>query len=156
MIKRILLVLILSVCGVAAVSAQGHGGKDRERMMKELQEFKLKFLAQEMDLKEDQQSRFFELYNEMSAKRRDCMRVAWRMERRVKKSADATESDYQSAAEAMNKAKAEDVAIEKEYDEKFAQFLSPKQIYKMKAAEQEFRQKMSEMRQKKGKHPSKK
>jgi hypothetical protein len=156
MIKRILLILLLSVCGITAVCAQGRGGKDRQKMMKELQEFKLKFLAQEMELKEDQQPKFFELYSEMSEKRRECMREAWKMERRVKKSADATEADYQSAAEAMNKAKAEDVAIEKEYDEKFAQFLSPKQIYKMKAAEQEFRQKMSEMRQKKGKHPSKK
>jgi len=156
MIKKILLILILSVCGITAVSAQGHGGKDHKKMMKELQEFKLKFLAQEMELKEDQQTRFFELYNEMSVKRRDCMRDAWRLERKVKRSSDATEKDYQAAADAMNKAKAEDVAIEKEYDDKFSQFLSPKQIYKMKAAEQEFRKKMSEMRQKKGKHPSKK
>lgn len=156
MIKKILLILLLSVCGVTAVCAQGRGGKDREQMMRELQEFKLKFLAQEMDLKEEQQPKFFELYNEMCVKRRDCMRDAMRLERKVRKSSDATEKDYQAAAEAMNKAKAEDVAIEKEYDDKFAQFLSPKQIYKMKAAEQEFRQKMSEMRQKKGKHPSKK
>lgn len=150
------MILLLSVCCVAAVNAQGRGKKDREQMMKELQEFKLKFLAQEMELKEEQQPRFFELYNEMSGKRRECMREAWEMDRRVKESADATEADYQMAAEAMNKAREEDVEIEKEYDGKFAEFLTSKQIYKMKSAEQEFRRKMSEMRHKKGKHPSKK
>ena len=50
----------------------------------------------------------------------------------------------------MNRAKAEDAAIEKSYDEKFSQFLSQKQIYKMKTAENEFRKKMQEMRNKKG------
>ncbi|MDE6532976.1 MAG: periplasmic heavy metal sensor [Muribaculaceae bacterium] len=155
MIKKVFLIIILSVCGVMAVSAQGKDGMDRKQMMKELQEFKMKFLAQEMELREDQQAKFFELYNEMSVKRRDCMRAAWRMERKVKKASDATEADYQAAAEAMNKAKSEDVAIEKSYDEKFSEFLSPKQIYKMKAAEQEFRNKMSEMRNKKAKHPTK-
>lgn len=148
--------MLVAVAGVTAVSAQNSGKKDREKMMKELQEFKLKFLAQEMDLKEDQQAKFFELYNEMCEKRRECMSEAVKLERKVKKNKDASESDYQAAAEAMNKAKAEDLAIEKQYDEKFAKFLSPKQIYKLKAAEGEFRKKMTEMRHKKGKHHDKK
>ena len=156
MIKRILLILILTICGITTVSAQGHDRKDREKMMRELQEFKMKFMAQEMDLKEDQQGRFFELYNEMCEKRRACMHEAMKMERKVKKNKEATEADYQAAAEAMKKAKAEDLAIEKSFDEKFSQFLTPKQIYKMKDAEQEFRKKMSEMRHKKGNHPQKK
>lgn len=148
---RISLIIICLLCGLGSLFAQGHDGKDRAKMMKELREFKLKFLAQEMDLQEDQQERFFTLYNEMCDKRNACMRSARRLERKVKNSHDATEADYEAAAEAMNKARAEDAAIEKEYDEQFSQFLSQKQIYKMKAAENEFRKKMSEMRHKKGK-----
>ncbi len=150
MAKKLFLILILAVCCVGSVCAQERKGKNREQMMKELWDFRLKFLAQEMELQDDQKDRFFELYNEMCEKRRDCMREAWRLERKVKKSDQASESDYEAAAEAMNRAKAEDAAIEKSYDEKFSQFLSQKQIYKMKTAENEFRKKMQEMRKKKG------
>jgi hypothetical protein len=136
----------LIVGAAFSASAQNSDGKSREQMMKEIREFKLKFLAQEIDLKEDQKARFIELYSEMSDKRAECMKDALRMERSVKKNADATEADYQKATDAMTKAKAEDAAIEKAYDDKFAQFLSQKQIYKMKEAENEFRKKMSEMR----------
>jgi len=151
MAKRLLLIL-LTILGLFSVYAQNKGGNNRQQMMKELWDFKLKFLAQEMELQDDQQDRFFQLYTEMSKKRRDCMREAWRLEKKLKKSEQATESDYEAAADAMNKAKTEDAAIEKNYDEKFAQFLSQKQIYKMKAAENEFRKKMQEMRHKRGNH----
>ena len=151
MIRKLFFIFILSIMGVGIVSAQGHHRKDREKMMKELWEFKLKYLAQEMELQSDQQERFFALYNEMSAKRRECMSAAWKLERKVKRSKDATESDYEAAAEAMSKAKIEDAKIEKEYDEKFSEFLSQKQIYKMKTAENEFRKNMQEMRNKRGK-----
>lgn len=142
--------MIMAVCGFTAVCAQERGGKSREQMMKELWDFKLKFLAQEMELQDDQKDRFFELYGEMSSRRRDCMMEAWKLEKKVKKDKDASESDYEAAAEAMSKAKARDAEIEKEYDEKFSGFLSQKQIYKMKAAENEFRKKMQEMRGRRG------
>lgn len=149
MFKHLLLIIFLVIGCVAPVSAQKHDKHDRDKMMKELREYKIKFLAQEMDLEGDQKARFAELYNEMSEKRMDCMREAWRMERDLKKNKDASEAEYQAVTDAMTKAKAQDAAIEKTYDEKFAKFLSQKQIFKMKEAENEFRKKMSEMRHKK-------
>ena len=149
MVKHLLLILLLVVGCVAPAAAQKNGKHDRDKMMKELREYKIKFLAQEMDLEGEQKTRFAELYNEMSEKRTECMRDAWKMERALKKNKDASEADYQAVTDAMTKAKAEDAAIEKTYDEKFAKFLSQKQIFKMKEAENEFRKKMSEMRHKK-------
>lgn len=146
--KKIFLLMLIAICGFSTVCAQGHKGKDRRQMMKELTEFKMKYLAQEMDLEDDQKEKFSTLFYEMSEKRLACMREAWKLERKVRKSKDATEADYEAAAEAMNKAKAEDVSIEKEYDELFAKFLTPKQIFKMKAAEKAFNAKMREMKHK--------
>lgn len=142
--------MILVVCGVAGMTAQRQDGKNRQQMMKELLEFKIKYVAQEIELQDDQMEPFAQLYKEMSIKRRDCMMEAWKLEKKVKRNDAATEADYEAAAEAMNKAKAEDAAIEKAYDDKFAEFLTPKQVYKMKVAENEFRKKMEEMRHKKG------
>lgn len=155
MTKHLLLILALIIgCSLSAFS-QKHEGKQGEKMMKELREFKVKFIAQEIDLKEDQKARFVELYNEMSEKRVDAMRDAWKMERELKKKKDATEADYQAVTDAMTKAKAKDAEIEKSYDDKFAKILSQKQIFKMKEAENEFRKKMTEMRHKHGKKGNK-
>ncbi len=148
MMKKIILLMIITICGLSTAFAQGHGGKNRRQMMKELTEFKMKYLAQEMDLDDEQKEKFSALFYEMSEKRLACMREAWKLERKVRKSENATEADYEAAAEAMNKAKAEDVSIEKEYDNQFSQFLTPKQIFKMKAAEKAFNEKMREMRHK--------
>lgn len=151
MTKHLLLILALIMgCSVSAM-AQRSGDKKSENMMKELQEFKIKFIAQEIDLKESQKADFVELYSEMNSKRIEVMRDAWKMERELKKNKDASEADYQAVTDAMTKAKAKDAEIEKSYDEKFAKILSQKQIYKMKEAEEEFRKKMTEMRHKHGK-----
>ena len=48
-------------------------------------------------------------------------------------------------------AKEKDADIDRAYDAKFATFLSQRQIFKMKEAEDKFRAKMNEMKQKKSK-----
>lgn len=155
MTKHLLLILALIIGCCASSFAQKHDGKKGENMMKELREFKVKFIAQEIDLKDDQKARFVELYNEMCDKRVEAMRDAWKMERELKNNKNATEADYQAVTDAMTKAKAKDATIEKSYDDKFAKFLTQKQIFKMKEAENEFRKKMAEMRHKHGKKGNK-
>lgn len=148
--KKILLMLLMIIGCLSTAAAQGHGGKKQhDNMFAEIQEFKMKFLAQEMELKDDQKEQFFQLYDEMSRKKWECMAPAWKLERAVKKNAAATELDYQEAAAAMTKAKEECSAIDRQYDEKFATFLTQKQIFKMNSAEDEFRKKMQEMKQNK-------
>ena len=157
MAAKLFFTLVLVIAGFSVACAQKNEGKDQEQMMKELREFKVRYIAQEIDLQDDQREKFTALYNEMSDKRNECMKAACKLELKVKKNENATEADYEAAAEAMNKAKAENAAIEKAYDDKFAEFLSPKQVYKMKAAENEFRKKMQEIRHKRGpKHGHKK
>ncbi len=93
MTKHLLLILALIIGCSATSFAQKHDGKKGDNMMKELREFKVKFIAQEIDLKEDQKARFIELYNEMTDKRVEAMRDAWKMERELKKNKHATEAD---------------------------------------------------------------
>ena len=106
----------------------------------------MKFLAQEMDLKEDQKEKFVELYQKMSEERMQNFRRMRQLEDSLKE--NASEEDYKKASEGIADLKLADARIEKEYDAKFAKFLSQKQIYKMKEAEEKFRRKMHDMRQK--------
>ena len=115
-------------------------------MMKEITEYKMKFLAQEMDLKEDQKEKFVELYQKMSEERMQNFRRMRQLEDSLKE--NASEEDYKKASDGIADLKLADARIEKEYDAKFAKFLSQKQIYKMKEAEEKFRRKMHDMRQK--------
>ncbi len=155
MTKHVFIILALIFGCSLSVAAQKHDKKKGDNMMKELREFKVKYIAQEIDLKGDQKERFIKLYNEMCDQRVEVMRDAWKMEKELKQNKNATEADYQAVTDAMTEAKAKDASIEKSYDDKFAQFLSQKQIFKMKEAENKFRKKMSEMRHKHGKKGNK-
>ena len=128
-----------------AVSAQ----KSRAEMGREIQEFKLRFLAQEMELKPDQQAKFVEVYTRMSNEKRKAFEAAIALEKRVKQNKNATAEEFQQASDAMAKAKIAEGKIDQKYDAEFKKFLTPKQIYQMKEAEQQFRAKMKELRHKK-------
>ena len=68
-----------------------------------------------------------------------------RLESQLKNNPNATEAEYAAVSDAITKAKARDAEIEKKYDDQFSTFLTKKQIFKMKAAEDKFRRKMHEM-----------
>ena len=125
-------------------------------MFQEVLEFKMKYLAQEMDLSEAQKKKFYEVYSEMSQSRRECYGEAVKLDKEVKHKKDASEADYQKATEALNQANARWAEQEKIYNEKFSEFLSSKQIYKMKEGENTFRAKLDEMRQSRKKDHHKK
>lgn len=146
--KKIILLLTLLTAVLVPAFAQNRG-KDRESMRREVQEYKLKFLAQEMDLKEDQQKRFFDLYKQMTAEKVRVFKETKALEKRLNNSEDASDAEYETVSRAITEAKEKDAEIDRKYDKLFSQFLTPKQIFKMKAAEEKFRDKMHEMRHKK-------
>ena len=145
--KYLLLLLGCFMCVGAAMAQHKHEcRKPNPKMWKEIQDFKLKFLAQEMELNKDQQTRFFELYTEMSEKKREIFDEIRNTERKLENEKDASDKDYEEASRKLTEAKEKDAALEREYDAKFATFLSTRQIYKMKSGEEKFRRKMSKMR----------
>lgn len=149
--KTIFLMFIALLTIVTPVAAQNrHSGKGKD-MMKEIREFKVKFLAQEMDLKDDQRTAFVDLYNDMDEKRSSVMKEVWKAERELKNNKGATEEDYRRVSDLMTRSREKSADIEKEYDGKFSKILTPKQLFKMKAAENEFQRKMDEMRHRRNK-----
>ena len=143
--KISLLIIMLLTCFSFSFSQERDPGK-RERMFKEVQEFKMKYLAQEMELSELQKKKFFEVYEEMQESKKECYQEAVVMDHRLKEEKDPTEEDYQQVRNAFNQANAKWSEIESSYDEKFSEFLTQKQIYKMREAENSFRAKFEEMK----------
>ena len=146
MIRRLIFIIAM-LLGVAALQAQKAPGRAPHcPWSKEFKEFKMKFLAQEMGLKEDQQQKSLDLYAQMMSEKNKVMKEAFDMKREVENKKNATDADYKAASDALTDARIKDSQIEKKYDDKFATFLSQRQIFKMKEAEQKFRDRLSKMR----------
>lgn len=147
---RLLFILVAVCAAVSPVSAQK---KHKNDMHKEISEFRLKFVAQEIDLRADQRKQFVELYEKLMAERRAAFGEVRRLSKVLKEDKNPSEADYKALSDARNKAHAKAAEITARYDALFARFLSQKQILKMKDAEDSFRQKMMEMRRNNPKHP---
>ncbi len=143
--------LVFLLGSTTSVHADKPGKGDNGQWKKELRDFKLKFLAQEMELREDQQKQFFTLYNQMMEEKEGVMRQARKATRNMD---NATEDEYRQANETLLRAREQDLAIEKRYDEKFRTFLTQKQIFKMKDGERKFRDKLHELRHNRPPRPS--
>lgn len=141
--RKFSLLLLFMLTAIFSVCAQN---KVKERdMRKEIVEYKMKFLAQEMDLKEDQQKKFFEIYSQMTDERMKVVKDRKELEKKLNNDANASDEEFKKAMESINSAKSKEAEIEKKYDAKFSEFLTQKQIFKMKAAEEKFNDRMREM-----------
>lgn len=132
--------------------------RDIDKMRQEMREFKLKYLAKEIELKDSQKKEFTEIYDELESKRAEIYRPVRDLERKIRKEGNnVTEEEYQKLTEEKNKAEQENSKLEKKYNERFSRILSQKQIYKLKESENNFRVKLEIMRQqhKKDKHAKK-
>ena len=145
--KKLYLYLLLIFFTVLPAVAHDHGhGPLTPEKHKEFREYKMKYLAQEMGLKDDTRNKFFEVYNQLSDERHAIRSQMHTLHHKIKDKT-ATEEDYST----MNRLRDQDNEIEKKYDAKFSTFLSGKEIFKMKEAENTFRKKLHEMKAKKEK-----
>lgn len=141
--KKFILLFISFLLFIPSAFAQGQ--KDKAKMREDLQNFKIEFLAKEMELSEKEKSDFSPIYKEYDGERRKAGSEAWKFEHELSKKKDASDADYKKLAELQQSARNKDSEIVKKYDEKFASFLSAKQIYTMHKGEEKFFEKMKEM-----------
>lgn len=144
-----LFAILLGMLLIFAAPMAAQQKKGRAEMWKEMQEFKIKFLSQEMELKDNQIKQFSDVYMKMSEEKGALFRETRKLERKLKSNKEATDEDYAAMSKQLTEVKERDAAIDKKYDALFADFLTSKQIFKMKAAEEKFREKMHQMRHKK-------
>lgn len=149
--KKIFTILFLTlILCIPAVNAQAK--EPSAEMLKELQEFKIKYLIQEVEIPADKQAEFTKIYTQYDQERNALFHQIYTKCRAVRKNASPSEAEYLGAAEAMATAKAKEGDLEKSYFQQLKTILSPKQLYKMKHAEKKFDRKLKEMHKtKKGK-----
>lgn len=139
MIKRLLVILIALILLPVAAGAQKPTARERRVWMKEMRQYKNDYISRKLELTEDQKVKFIPLYNRMEDEVRVISEQTMSMEREVRKKGDeATDLEYEKAAEAQFELKAKESQIELKYFNEFKTILTPKQLLKLKRAEREF------------------
>lgn len=138
--------LILMICGgliaTSSVVASAQTKVDREQWKTEIRQYKRSYLTKELELTQEQQDKFFPLYEEMEIQTATIEEEARLMEMRVAGADDATDLEYEKSAEATYDAQVRSAELEKEYAEKFKDILTKKQLFQLKSAERQFAREM--------------
>ncbi len=139
--KRSLLItlLIALVSALSAYADEPAQKPERKQWMKEMRRFKHEFLTKELELTSEQQSKFFPSYDKMEEEMRAIERQTRQLERDITKKGDeATDLEYEKAAEACYELPSKKNAVEMRYFKEYKEILTKKQLFKLSGAERKF------------------
>lgn len=149
----VLMVVIAAVAiGIAPSFAQKDGGNHSKRhaeMMRELQEFKIKYLIQEAQITKEQQPEFVRIYTELNNAKMSLFKTYHDNQKSLKAKASPTDEDYNKVSEEMAGSKSAEGALDMKCYQQLKKLLTPHQLYKLKEAEMKFNRKMMKMRDQK-------
>ena len=91
---------------------------ERDQWLEQIRQYKRTYFTKELDLTKEQQQKFFPLYEEMENQTSKLEEDARIMERRVSEATDATDIEYEKAAEVLYDMKLKQAEVEKSYMEK--------------------------------------
>lgn len=147
--KRFFLSLIcISLFSALSLFAQKNDNQHAQ-WIKEMKQAKLEFMAKELKLTNEQTPKFNEVYNIMQGELDKIRSETRRLEKSVENKNDATDLEYEKAAEAMFEYKIKEGTIEKRYFDKFKAILTPQQLLKFKKAEMKWLKELMKHRKKK-------
>lgn len=140
--KILLIILALAFAVPSFAQKQGSNKDEKAAKRKEMMEFKLKFLGDEIGLTDSQKKQFDEVYSQMDEERRVVNRKIRHAKKEIEAKKETSDADYNKALKDLSQAREDMAQIEKKYDEKLAKVLSAKQLYKLKEAETQWMNKM--------------
>lgn len=142
--KKFLTVLTLTLfCFSFLANAATQGSvsdSDRQRWLNEIRSYKHEFLTKELQLTEDQQTHFFELYDQMEDEIEQLNIDTRALQEQIEANEQASDLEITNAARTLFELKRAEGQIEMTYFDRFAKILTPRQLLQLKAAEKKFTQ----------------
>ncbi len=143
---RFYISIIALIAALLPCMAQTKGGANHEQMRKELLDFKVEYLMQEIELSADRQSEFERIYRQMEAERHNLFKGIPAKVESVARKVDVSDAELINTADAMASLKQREGALEIKYYQQLKKILTPRQTFDLKRAEQKFNRKVMEMR----------
>ncbi|WP_460547885.1 hypothetical protein [Hymenobacter daeguensis] len=134
--RLLALAALLLTLAPAAQAQVGPGGGRKGQRLGQLENAKIAFITNRVSLTQDQAQKFWPLYNEFSAKRRELNRSGRLLRRDVTEGmTDQQIRDNFTQAFAMRQG---ELNLEKEYFDKFQKVISLRQVAQLFQAERDF------------------
>lgn len=149
--RYILTLLAIFVLSIASVSAAPQDKQKRQAWYNNMIQTKVDYLAKQLAMTPDQKTKFEKSYKEMAAETSKLANETRAMEKSVSSKASPTDLEYEKAAEAMAEFKSKEGAIELKYYKQYKTFLTKKQLFQLKIAENKWMREVMRHRAKKGK-----
>lgn len=132
---------------VLSASTFAHGKDPKhDKWMREMRQAKLEFMIKELQISTEQKAKFTETYNAMEAELDKLRSETDAMRRSIDRKKDASDLEYEKAAEAMFEFKLKEGNIEKKYFDRLKATLSPHQLFNFKKAEMKWMRKLMKHR----------
>lgn len=141
---QILIVLftILPVCAFGQGKSKNNKDDDKQRWMAELRNYKHSFLVKELSLTQEEQNKFFPVYDEMDDELTRISSETRDLEQKALSNDNATETELSAAAFALYQQKKREGEVETIYYEKLKDVITPIQLIRLKNAERKFTQQL--------------
>ena len=127
---------LLLLCLLAAVPAVAQQGARSGGRLSQLENAKIAYLTEKVALTPDQAQKFWPLYNEFTAKRRELSRRL-----RQLRPANTDGLSDQQIKESLNQSfvlRQQEITLEKDYFERFQRVISVRQVGRLALAERQF------------------
>lgn len=125
---------------VQAIAQMPVTDADRQRWLAEIRQYKHEFLIKELELTEEQQGPFFQLYDQMEDEIEQLNSQTRALQQQVEANDQATDLEVTNAARTIFELKRAEGQIEMTYFDRFAKILTPRQLLNLKSAERKFTQ----------------
>ena len=125
---------------VQAIAQMPVTDADRQRWLAEIRQYKHEFLIKELELTDEQQGPFFQLYDQMEEDIEQLNSQTRALQQQVEANDQATDLEVTNAARTIFELKRAEGQIEMTYFDRFAKILTPRQLLNLKAAERKFTQ----------------
>ncbi|MBQ8875235.1 MAG: hypothetical protein IJY60_08035 [Bacteroides sp.] len=134
--RHYLFILLTFLCISLHAQKQGKGCSEEEFRAK-----KQAYLTEQAGLTEEESAKFFPIYYELQALKKDVNRKAWKKVREGK-NPETTEAQYEDILNGFIDAEEQNCNLDKEYLKKYQSVLSNKKIYMVLRAEIKFNRNM--------------
>ena len=133
---RTLLLLSLLTAGLLPEAVAQRGGGNRQERLSQLENARVAYITQRVALTPEQAQKFWPLYNEFTAKRRD---LNQRLRQLRPSQTDAlSEQQLRDNFSQSFKLRQQDIELEKDYFDKFQRVISVRQVAALFLAERQF------------------